>query len=67
MPIENRQNQSSIHPLLNTLNGAALSASRRVKLLSTSGAAPCHVQDPASFPANAYLTAALFSVSPLDD
>lgn len=52
---------------LETINGAALSAGKRVKLLSTGGAAPCHTQDPASFPANAYLTAALFSVSPLDD
>jgi 23S rRNA G2069 N7-methylase RlmK/C1962 C5-methylase RlmI len=52
---------------LETIQGAALSAGRRITLLSTSGAAPCHTQDPASFPANAYLTAALFSVSPLED
>ena len=52
---------------LETINGAALSAGRRVKLLSSNGAAPCHTQDPASFPANAYLTAALFSVSSIED
>jgi 23S rRNA G2069 N7-methylase RlmK/C1962 C5-methylase RlmI len=52
---------------LETIQGAALSAGRRITLLSTSGAAPCHTQDPASFPANAYLTAALFSVSPEEE
>jgi 23S rRNA G2069 N7-methylase RlmK/C1962 C5-methylase RlmI len=52
---------------LETIQGAALSAGRRITLLSSSGAAPCHTQDPASFPANAYLTAALFSVSPVAD
>lgn len=50
---------------LETIQGAALSAGRRITLLSTSGAAGCHTQDPASFPANAYLTAALFTVSPV--
>lgn len=49
---------------LETLKGAALSAGRRITLLRSSGAAPCHVQCPASFPANAYLTAALFYISP---
>lgn len=52
---------------LETIQGAALSAGRRITLLSTSGAAPCHTQDPASFPANAYLTAALFAVSPVEE
>lgn len=49
---------------LETIQGAALSAGRRITLLRSSGAASCHTQDPASFPANAYLTAALFYVSP---
>ena len=51
---------------LNMVNGAALSAKRRVTLLRVSGAAPCHTQSPASFPAGAYLTAALFHVGPAD-
>eukprot|EP00580_Thalassiosira_gravida_P015683 CAMPEP_0201665170 /NCGR_PEP_ID=MMETSP0494-20130426/6404_1 /ASSEMBLY_ACC=CAM_ASM_000839 /TAXON_ID=420259 /ORGANISM="Thalassiosira gravida, Strain GMp14c1" /LENGTH=637 /DNA_ID=CAMNT_0048144079 /DNA_START=511 /DNA_END=2424 /DNA_ORIENTATION=- len=51
---------------LNIVNGAALSARRRVTLLRVSGAAPCHTQSPASFPAGAYLTAALFHVGPAD-
>lgn len=49
---------------LNVVNGAALSAKRRVTLLRVSGAAPCHTQSPASFPAGQYLTAALFHVGP---
>lgn len=49
---------------LETIKKAALSAGRRITLLRSSGAAPCHTQCPASFPANAYLTAALFYVSP---
>jgi len=52
---------------LETVKGAALAAGRRLTLLRTSGAAPCHVQDPASYPANAYLTAALFYVSGEDE
>jgi len=51
---------------LNMVNGAALSAKRRVTLLRVCGAAPCHTQSPASFPAGAYLTAALFHVGPAD-
>jgi len=51
---------------LSIVNGAALSAKRRVTLLRVSGAAPCHTQSPASFPAGAYLTAALFHVGPAD-
>lgn len=51
---------------LNMVNGAALSAKRRVTLLRVSGAASCHTQSPASFPAGAYLTAALFHVGPAD-
>ena len=51
---------------LNVVNGAALSARRRVTLLRVSGAAPCHTQSPASFPAGQYLTAALFHVGPSD-
>ena len=42
---------------LNMVNGAALSAKRRVTLLKVNGAAPCHTQSPASFPAGQYLTA----------
>ena len=49
---------------LNTVNGAALSAKRRATLLRVSGAAACHTQAPASFPAGAYLTAALFHIGP---
>lgn len=49
---------------LETVKRAALSAGRRITLLRSSGAAPCHTQCPASFPANAYLTAALFYISP---
>jgi len=52
------------HYFLNMVNGAALSAKRRVTLLRVNGAAPCHAQSPASFPAGAYLTAALFHVGP---
>lgn len=51
---------------LNVVNSAALSAKRRVTLLRVSGAAPCHTQSPASFPAGQYLTAALFHVGPSD-
>lgn len=51
---------------LNMVNGAALSAKRRVTLLRVNGAAPCHTQAPASFPAGQYLTAALFHVGPAD-
>ena len=52
---------------LETLKGAALAANRRITLLHSSGAAPCHTQCPASFPANAYLTAALFYISPAEE
>ncbi len=52
---------------LNMVNGAALSAKRRVTLLKVSGAAPCHTQSPASFPAGQYLTAALFHVGPTNN
>lgn len=52
---------------LETIKKAALSAGRRITLLRSSGAAPCHTQCPASFPANAYLTAALFYISPEND
>lgn len=50
---------------LNMVNGAGHSAKRRVTLLRVNGAAPCHTQSPASFPAGAYLTAALFHVGPI--
>lgn len=48
---------------LQIVQQAALSAGRQVTLLTTSGAAACHTQSPSSFPAGAYLTAALFHVS----
>lgn len=51
---------------LQTVQQAAISAGRQVTLLRTSGAAPCHTQSPASYPAGAYLTAALFHVAPKD-
>lgn len=49
---------------LKTVHEAAISAGRQVKLLKVNGAAPCHTQSPISFPAGAYLTAALFHVAP---
>ena len=49
---------------LQTVQNAALSAGRQVTLLRKSGAAPCHTQSPASYPAGNYLTAALFYVGP---
>ena len=49
---------------LQTVQNAALAAGRQVTLLRKSGAAPCHTQSPASYPAGNYLTAALFHVSP---
>jgi 23S rRNA G2069 N7-methylase RlmK/C1962 C5-methylase RlmI len=49
---------------LETVQQAAISAGRQVTLLRTSGAASCHTQSPASYPAGAYLTAALFYVAP---
>ena len=49
---------------LETVQRAALSAGRRITLLKTNGAASCHTQFPSSFPAEAYLTAVLFYVSP---
>lgn len=52
---------------LETVKGAALAANRRITLLHSNGAAPCHTQCPASFPANSYLTAALFYISPVEE
>ena len=49
---------------LQTVKGAALSAGRHITHLRTSGAASCHTQCPASFPAGSYLTASLFYISP---
>jgi len=49
---------------LEVVQKAATSAGRSITLLQTSGAAPCHTQSPASYPAGAYLTAALFYVAP---
>ena len=49
---------------LGMVQGAALAAGRQVTLLRVSGAAPCHTQSPISWPAGAYLTAALFRVHP---
>ena len=52
---------------LNMVQGAALACGREVTLLKVSGAAPCHTQSPVSFPAGAYLTAALFRVHPIEN
>lgn len=49
---------------LDMVNSAALSARRQSTLLSVNGAAPCHTQSPASFPAGNYLTCALFFIGP---
>ncbi|KAL7515983.1 hypothetical protein ACHAWX_001046 [Stephanocyclus meneghinianus] len=51
---------------LSMVNTAALSAKRQATLLQVNGAAPCHTQSPASFPAGNYLTCALFFVGPSD-
>jgi|GEM_PF-661329 len=47
---------------LQMVQQASLAAQREITLLRVSGAAPCHTQSPASFPAGNYLTAALFYV-----
>lgn len=47
---------------LQMVQQASLAARREITLLRVSGAAPCHTQSPASFPAGNYLTAALFYV-----
>ena len=52
---------------LQTVQEAAVSAGRQITLLRTSGAASCHTQSPASYPAGAYLTAALFYVAPKEE
>jgi 23S rRNA G2069 N7-methylase RlmK/C1962 C5-methylase RlmI len=49
---------------LEMAQGAALAVGREVTLLRVSGAASCHTQSPISWPAGAYLTAALFYVHP---
>jgi hypothetical protein len=49
------------------VQAAALAAGKQVTLLSVHGAAPCHTIAPVSFPAGAYLTAALFYVHPVDN
>jgi 23S rRNA G2069 N7-methylase RlmK/C1962 C5-methylase RlmI len=51
---------------LQTVQQASLAAKREVTLLQVSGAAPCHTQSPASFPAGNYLTAAIFYVHAKD-
>ena len=52
---------------LRMVQDAALAARRVVTLVSVHGAAPCHTQSPASYPAGAYLTAALFVVAPVEE
>ena len=52
---------------LGMVQGAALAAQRQVTLLRVSGAASCHTQSPISWPAGAYLTAALFYVHPSEE
>lgn len=49
---------------LKMVQAAALAAGKQVTVLSVAGAAPCHTRSPISFPASAYLTAALFYVHP---
>jgi 23S rRNA G2069 N7-methylase RlmK/C1962 C5-methylase RlmI len=49
---------------LETIQQAATMAGRQVTLLRVSGAASCHTQSPACFPAGDYLTAALFHIHP---
>jgi 23S rRNA G2069 N7-methylase RlmK/C1962 C5-methylase RlmI len=50
---------------LQTVQSAAMSAQRHITLLQLHGAAPCHTLSPAAtYPSGAYLTAALFFVSP---
>lgn len=49
---------------LQTIQQAAIAAGRRITLLRVSGAASCHTQNPAN-KGGAYLTAALFHVSPV--
>ena len=51
---------------LGMVNSAALSAKRQATLLQVNGAAPCHTQSPASFPAGNYLTCTLFFIGPAD-
>ena len=51
---------------LEMVAGAALAAGRQVTLLSKAGAASCHTESPVSWPAGAYLTAALFYVHPVE-
>lgn len=51
---------------LQTVQSAAMSAQRSITLLQLHGAAPCHTLSPAAtYPSGAYLTAALFFVSPI--
>jgi 23S rRNA G2069 N7-methylase RlmK/C1962 C5-methylase RlmI len=51
---------------LGVVNSAALSAKRQATLMAVNGAAPCHTQSPASFPAGNYLTCALFFIGPVE-
>ena len=51
---------------LSMVQGAAQATGRQVTLLRVSGAASCHTQSPISWPAGAYLTAALFYVHPIE-
>lgn len=51
---------------LRMVQSAALAAGKQVTLLSVHGAAPCHTTAPISFPAGAYLTAAMFYVHPVN-
>ena len=49
---------------LQMIQQASLAAKRDITLLKVNGAASCHTQAPASFPAGNYLTVALFHVAP---
>jgi len=50
---------------LEIIKEASLAANRQITLLKTSGAAQCHTQCPASYPAGVYLTAAWIHVHPM--
>jgi 23S rRNA (cytosine1962-C5)-methyltransferase len=50
---------------INTVNSAATAARRRITLLQKGGAASCHPVSAAGYPNGAYLTSALFYVSPV--
>jgi len=52
---------------VNTIQSAAVTARRQISLMHMQGAASCHTISPAGYPGGAYLTSALFYVSPVVD